>query len=286
MNRKVLFFLTIIGGIILSVVLKQIFAPNPHKNFSKSHNFCLRISKCSDHSLPVTLPTGDDTMEEVNILDHKDLINLRNNSKKLCSATQGEVSYRKKYKCHYNEVGNSIGECSDCANPQVKKKKNEDGSESTVKVCANAGHDINFTGNIPKFDECLSIMGYSKYDKNPSSLEVFNDYNIDIPEKGKDGKPVLLNDDWWDSKDYLFKCIMGSNEYLSADYEDPDDVNMGDGINSVARYINCTHCGNLHKNKEGFDKCFNIATNCYKSEYSTDECIQYETSLMDYSHLA
>jgi hypothetical protein len=278
MNKYMLFGISIVLGIVFYFIFKKLFAPNPHKNFSKSHDFCLRVSKCKDHALPISKPfegdnTEDNNKEEINILDHEDLITLKDTSKKMCNATAGTQKYRNKYKCFYNETGNSISDCLDCGSPINEKK-----GQTIVRKCANAGHDLLFEGNLPTFDECLTTTGYRKYKKESSPLDMYKDYNISIKEGTE------LNDEWWEKKDYLFKCIMGESGYIRPRYDSPNKE--GDGVNSTNRYINCTHCSNISKNKKAFDECYDLATKCFNTNYENfTECNDFQQEFFNFKHL-
>ena len=262
--------ISIILGLIASKYLKNVVYPDPNRNYSKLNNLCMRLAKCDDLSYKGSMDTDLHWNKNVK------------QAEKLCEKTgdfTGDDEFRNQYKCFFDKTTDKdYPTCIDCAT-QYTNDDNE-------KECGKPGHDMDLEDvvQLPNLNECLNITGYSTSDKKCSEIELFSNYNIKVPKGEK------LDDKWWDKKKALYDCMMGKDEYLDEkwDQEWNEEKNMlmvkkkGKGVNNIDRFFYCTFCGNTTDNDDKFKKCFSNTQECYKTDYTSPNCLTLDKDLTKY----
>jgi len=221
------------------------------KHYSKTYDLCKVLTKCSDHSYTDT----DKTLSSY--------ITGKESSNKNCRSTETNLSWRKNFKCQYDDI-NEISQCFDC----VVDDDNKEG-------CSKKKHDINDQIPLPDYKQCLNIMGTTEIlDKEKIN---FN-YGLDIKDLNDDNRKYKgLTDEWWGKHDELYKCLTSHPDYLHAPKQsngNPGGWDTGDQFNgnydgysssNLTRLVACNACFNAHSDKKKeYKECMNEQAICFQ----------------------
>jgi hypothetical protein len=240
-------FIIIVAGysiykLIRYIVIKRANVVAAHYN--KTFDLCRVITKCSDHSYtdPDKYLPGYITGKEA--------------SKKNCGLTKTDISWRKDFKCQYDDI-NSISNCYDC----LDGGENEEG----IFECSLRKHDIDEGGSIlPNYHQCLNMMGTSEMlDKD----EIKRSYSFNISDLNDDERKYRgLTNEWWDKHNELYKCLTSHPDYLNDNWD--TDYYAGYGIRSRMRLTSCSACFNAHgDNKDDYKRCMDEQSVCFRDNW-------------------